>query len=139
MPVIDPKGAFGTTNCRQTVEAAVARLEESKKGEIKDYKAKVFYQPTLEVLSDFCRQDERFAEAVLQNEGSFCDCLSAVSKGVGSAVSDLDVYRKAVQYYLPDAQITMQMSIYLGAEEKQSPAPEAPKKRGYMILNFLDF
>ena len=139
MPVLDPKGAFSAKNCRQTVEAALERLEQTSKSEIKDHKAKVFYQPTLEVLSDFCRQDERFAEAVLQKEGTFRDCLAAVSKGVGSAVSDLDVYRKAVQYYLPDAQITMQLSIYLGAGEKQAPAPEASKKRGYMTLNLLDF
>ena len=65
-----------------------------------------------EALKDFSRQDAEFAQAIVQG-GSFADCMKAVAKGVGTAISDLDAYKKAVQFYFPGAKIRMQLFIDL--------------------------
>ena len=139
MAVLDAKGIFRNNNDQVKIDAAIAKLEEIKKSDLKDTKAKVFFQPTLEVLIDFCQQDVRFADAVLRDGKSLLECLAQIAKGSGSSISDLDVYRKAVQYYLPDAQIFMQLSIFLGSDVKADAAPEPVKKKPSMILNLLDF
>ena len=55
--------------------------------------------------------------------GSFADCMTAVAKGVGSAISDVDAYKKAVQFYMPGADIVVQMQIRTAAAPKeQAPA-----------------
>ena len=139
MAILDTKGIFRNNNDQVKIDAAIAKLEETKKRDLKDTKAKVFFQPTLEVLIDFCQQDVRFADAVLRDGKSLPDCLAQIAKGAGSSISDLDVYRKAVQYYLPDAQISMQLSIFFGSDVKPEAAPEPVKKKPSMILNLLDF
>lgn len=63
-------------------------------------------------LEDFCRQDEEFAQAVAQG-GSFADCMKAVAKNCGSSISDLEAYRRAVQFYFPGAEIHMSMTVDL--------------------------
>lgn len=46
-----------------------------------------------DALLEFCRQNEEFAQAVVQG-GAFPDCMAAVAKGVGSSISDLEAYRR---------------------------------------------
>ncbi len=86
-----------------------------------------------ETLKDFCRQDEEFAQAVVQG-GSFDKCMETVAKGVGSSISDLEAYKRAVQFYFPGAEIRMSMSIDLiGAA-----ADPAEEPRG-VVLDLTDF
>lgn len=87
------------------------------------------------MLNDFCMQEPEFAQAVVQG-GSIKECMNAVAKGVGSSISDLDAYKKAVQFFFPGAEIRMQLSIDLiGAAagepdpvEKASSVPVAEEK-----------
>ena len=139
MAVLKADGRFENLADRETVEAAIEKLQQTKKGDLKDLKAKVFFAPTLEVLIDFCQQDVRFARAVLKEDKNLVDCLAGIAKGVGSACSDLDVYRKAVQYWLSDAEISMQLSIYFTSEEKTDDATKTGFARSAMVLNLLDF
>lgn len=94
----------------------------------------VMKKPVHDALVDFCRQDNEFAQAVYQG-GSFKDCMTAVAKDAGSALSDLEAYRRAVQFYFPGADIRMQMRINLCAsvEEDEEPAPTKP-----VILDLFD-
>ena len=39
--------------------------------------------------------------------------MAAVEKGVGNSISDMDAYRKAVQFYFKGAEIRMVMEIDL--------------------------
>ena len=68
------------------------------------------------------RTDERhhgYAQAVAQG-GSFKDCMDAVAMGVGQSISDLDAYKKAVQFYFPGAEIRMSMTVDLvGAADRR--------------------
>ena len=90
-------------------------------------------------LSQFCRQDDEFSQAVVQG-GSFPECMKAVAKGVGSSISDLDAYKKAVQFYFPGAEISMQMTIDLiGAAGIEDSALTVPEESKSMVLDLLDF
>ena len=117
-------------------ELAIQKLEKERK-ELKHGSAKVdaMKQAVHDALAEFCRQDEEFAQAVLQG-GSFTDCMTAVAAGVGKSISDLDAYRKAVQYYFPGADIRFQMQINLCAsvEDGPDPAPERPDRPKMLSL-----
>lgn len=107
-------------------------LSESKSA---DRRITVMQTPVHDALVEFCRQDEEFAQAVLQGE-SFEGCMKAVAKGVGSALSDLEAYRRAVQYYFPGADIRMQMTVDLCASVRTNE-PE-PEKKPAVVLDLFD-
>ena len=115
------------------LEKALEKLDP--KG-INGQKEKVMAGPVAEVLKDFCRQDEEFAQAVAQG-GSFKDCMTAVAKGVGGHISDLDAYKRAVRFFFPGADIRVQMSIDLIGDAAMEE-PTAKKSTG-IVLNLEDF
>ena len=88
-------------------------------------------------LEDFCRQDEEFAQAVAQG-GSFNDCMEAVAKGVGSSISDLEAYRRAVQFYFPGAEIRCEMTVDLIGKADEGRGPAAAGGKG-VVLDLTDF
>jgi len=95
-----------------------------------------------DTLVEFCRQDDEFAQAVVQG-GEFAQCMKAVASGVGSSISDLEAYRKAVQFYFPGAEIRMTMTIDLvgaaaGKEDYQPKHAAAGKPEG-LVLDFTKF
>jgi len=67
-------------------------------------------------LESFCRQEEEFAQAVVQG-GSFADCMAAVAKGVGTSLSDKEAYRRAAAFYFRGADVKMEPKILLAPEE----------------------
>lgn len=76
---------------------ALDRLEkELKDGKAVDRHSGVMAEPVSEALKEFCRQEDEFAQAMVQG-GKFADCMKAVSKGVSSALSDLEAYRRAAR------------------------------------------
>lgn len=118
------------------LERALNRLKEEKdEGKKLNKYAGVMAEPVKKQLEDFCRQDEEFAQAVVQG-GSFKDCMAAVTKSlVGNGLSDLEAYQRAVRFYFPGARVKMQMSVDLvgdAAQEEQVP------KKG-MVLDLADF
>lgn len=79
---------------------------------VKGHKAGAMKEAVRKALESFINQDDEFAQAVAQG-GSFADCMASVEKGVGNAISDVDAYRKAVQFYFKGAEIRMVMEIDL--------------------------
>lgn len=113
-------------------ERSVEKLDaEYKSGKFDRY-ANVMKSAVRDALKDFCRQDEEFAQAVVQG-GSFEDCMKAVAKGCDSGLSDLEAYRRAVQFYFDGAKVEFQMKITL------TPAAVAPASEQGILLNFEDF
>ena len=112
---------------------AVLKLDaEAKKGSYDKYAA-AMKSAVLKALKDFVKQDAEFAQAVVQG-GTFEDCMKAVAKGCGSSISDLDAYKKAVQFYFPAAQIRMTMTIVLiGAAAGKSAAQEPEQPKGVIL------
>ena len=73
----------------------------------------VICEPVRKCLKDFCEQNGEFAQAVAQG-GSFENCIKEISKGIGQACSDLEVYKRAVQFYFKGADVHMQLTVDLG-------------------------
>ena len=71
--------------------------------------------------------------------------MTTVAKGVGGHISDLEAYKKAVQFYFPGAEIRMQMTIDLiGAAAAKEREPYTPKhastaKPEGIVLDFTEF
>lgn len=108
---------------------AVNKLTAEQKA-VSDRREKIMAPAVLETLKTFCLQDQEFAQAVVQG-GTFAACMKAVATGVGSSISDLDAYKRAVQFYFPGAQIRMQMTIDLVGNAGE---PESPKNEGESIV-----
>ena len=114
--------------------AAAKLAKEIKSGEY-DKHAAVMKDAVAEALDVFCRQDEEFAQAVVQG-GTFKDCMKAVAKNCGSALSDLEAYRRAVAFYFPGADVQFHMTVNLTASVDQ----DAPDENSHaVILDLEDF
>ena len=90
---------------------AVKKLTDGKKA-VSGQKQKAMASAVCAALKDFCLQNEEFAQAVVEG-GSLADCMNAVESGVGNSISDLDAYKKAVNFFFAGARIKMQMTIDL--------------------------
>lgn len=64
-----------------------------------------------DALIQFCEQEPEFNQAIEQSGKTFNDCLDEISKGVGQSISDIEVYRRAVKFYFPTADIHFEMRI----------------------------
>ena len=68
-------------------ERARQKLEEEQKAGKYDRYAAAMKGAVCEALVGFCRQDGEFAQAVVQG-GTFEDCMKAVAKNCGNAISE---------------------------------------------------
>ena len=124
-----------------TMESSAAKAVEKLEFEKKRFTDNAKKQPQLwkenlmapavfAALKGFCQQNEAFAKAVTQGK-AFPECLSFIAKGSGNALSDLDAYKKAVEFYLPGATVTMQLAIEL-------PGDAPAKSEAPLVLNLMD-
>ena len=121
-------------------ELAIEKLrKEYKEGKYDKYAA-AMKKDVLQAMEEFCRQDGEFAQAVYQG-GCFAECMAAVAKNCGSSISDLEAYRRAVQFYFKGADIRFRMEINLCAEvEKDAGITEAEQsKAGRVALDLSSF
>ena len=94
----------------------------------------------MDALLNFARQEEEFAQAIVQG-GSFTDCMHAVCKGVGTSISDLEVYKRAANFYFPGCDIRFEMTIDLAGAAAAADPGEKPEKsgKGGLVLDLADF
>lgn len=123
------------------LEEALKKLDKTK--DIKGNRERLMAPAVAAALRDFCRQDAEFAQAVAQG-GSLQDCMTAVAKGVGGSLSDLEAYKRAVQFYFPGADVRMQLTIDLVGDADKDPgrpmaAPTDEGKGTGIVLNLEDF
>lgn len=111
---------------------ALERLEKEYAG-VTGQKAAVMKKLVREALESFIRQDDEFAQAVVQG-GSFKECMDAVAKGVDKSISDIEAYRKAVQFYFKGAEVQVTMEIDL-CPNRVKDKPSGGRK----ILDLADF
>ena len=109
------------------LDQALNKLAETVSGQ----KENAMAPSVREALTDFCRQDAEFAQAVAQG-GSFC--MAAVAKGVGGSIPDLEAYRRAVRFYFKGADVHFHMELDLCPA-----AEEAPRSAQKKILDIADF
>ena len=125
------------------LEEAIAKIEGGITA-VKGQKENVVKRPVADALISFCRQQEEFAQAVVQSEKTFADCVAHVLKGCGNALSDIEAYRKAVGFWFPGAVVDMVLTIRMS--EFEEPAKEAvpetvetPKKAKSQTIGNLEF
>lgn len=116
------------------VSKAIEKIEGGLSS-VKGQKESVVKRPVADALISFCRQQEEFAQAVVQSEKTFADCVAHVVKGCGSALSDIEAYRKAVEFWFPGAVVDMVLTIRMSEYEEPAKEavpealPEVPEKR----------
>ena len=127
-----------TTHTTTTVEfvdwraKAKEKLEEEDKLFKGSRAAKSVQSYVLRTLLSFVDQEPRFAEVVCNTQRTFSECCAAVVHNAGEVLSDLEAYRRAVQFYFPNAEISFTMGVKLtGAPpteaEMQAPATIKPE------------
>lgn len=99
-------------------DKAIEKTTAERK-EVKGQRESIMANPVLDMIHEFCIQSEDFARAVAEG-GTFAACMTAVAKGVGNSISDIEAYKKAVQFYFPGAEIQVQMRII--TEQKRENA-----------------
>lgn len=100
---------------QEKLAGAVRDKLTAERKDVKGQKESAVAPAVLDALCDFARQDAEFADAILQSSASFADCMAAVCKGVGSCLSDIEAYRRAVAFYFPGAGISVTMRVDLCA------------------------
>jgi len=118
------------------LRAELAKVQGAKEGAVK--------HAVMDALLNFAGQDEEFAQAIVQG-GSFADCIKAVCKGIGTSISDLEAYRRAVAFYFPGADVRFEMRIELapdgndGPPRASAPTERNEEKQSGMVIDLADF
>jgi hypothetical protein len=121
-------------------DAAAAKIAaelESFKGGMKEKAVSKFVAST---LTHFCGQNERCAETVYKTTRTLSECCAEIMDGCGNQISDIDVYRGAVQSYFPNADISFKMDIEIngdapGADELNRPSKKAVAEHRTRSMN----
>lgn len=119
----------------RAIEKLDKEFEEAKKSFGRA--AAVMAPDTKKALVSFIEQDEEFADAILQNSQTFGDCMKAVEKNCGSALSDFEAFKRAVQFYFPGAEIEYQMKLYVNPYELEDKK-KAEQKQNFKTLSLFD-
>ena len=97
----------------------------------------------LKTICKFCEQNAEFKQAIEQSNKSFADCLKATVKNAGTSIEDLEVYKRAVAFYFPGADIKCTMTLDLGDEgfsnNSETPTVSASGKLQLDLDSLLDF
>ena len=115
---------------------AVEKIESELKDFKGDQKGQVVKTYVANTLIEFCQKSSAFAEVVYRTKRTLSDAISDVMKGSGSAISDIEVYRKVAKFYFPNSEVEFQLKItvgekpdngYISKESKAEMKPQ-PKK-----------
>ena len=117
------------------VKEAKEKLAREHKAAKYDKYARIMKDGVKQMLVQFCEQSEVFAEKVAHGK-SFEECMKAVAKNCGNGLSDVDAYKRAVKFYMPEAKIRVHMEIFTGeAPERERPAAEPVRQDGIVDLS----
>ena len=119
-------------------EKLTAELKNVKLGK---YETEV-KNAVLRTICKFCEQNAEFKQAIEQSDKSFADCLKATVKGAGASLEDLEVYKRAVAFYFPGADIQCTMTLDLGDGGFSNSETSTDKDSGKLQLDLdslLDF
>ena len=97
----------------------------------------------LKTICKFCEQNAEFKQAIEQSKKPFADCLKATVKNAGISIEDLEVYKRAVAFYFPGADIKCTMTLDLGDEgfsnNSETPTGASGGKLQLDLDSLLDF
>lgn len=81
-------------------------------------------------LMEFAEQNDEFAQSIVQSDKKAYDCIEYTVEKSGSAISDLDICKKAAEFYFKGAKVNFIMQIDLGDGIKSNvsePVEEMPE------------
>ena len=120
-------------------EKLTAELKSAKLGN----KETAVKDAVLKTICKFCEQNAEFKQAIEQSSKPFADCLKATVKNAGTSIEDLEVYKRAVAFYFPGADIKCTMTLDLGDEgfsnNSETPTGSAGGKLQLDLDSLLDF
>ena len=93
-------------------EKAIEKINNELKEEMSG-KVGAIAPAVAEQLKSFCGQSPEFAAAVAEKAETLKDCCKKVLENVGDSISDAEVYKRAVKFYMPDADIDFGIKIVL--------------------------
>lgn len=94
----------------------------------------------LKTICKFCEQNDEFKQAIEQSNKPFVDCLKATVKNAGTSIEDLEVYKRAVAFYFPGADIKCTMTLDLGDDGFSNNEPASEEHKLSLDLDsLLDF
>ena len=93
------------------INKAIEKIEKEAKEFNGDRKAGAVSGGVKDALITFIRQSEEFAELVYKDSLTFGECCKNVVKDCGNSIADLEAYRRAVKFYMPDADISFEMKL----------------------------
>jgi hypothetical protein len=93
-------------------QQAIDKINEDPK--VTDRHYSIIRDGVVAALESFIKQDDEFAQAVVQG-GTTEEMFKSVGKKIGSktGVSDFEVYQSAVEFFFPGAKIEFHMTIDL--------------------------
>lgn len=118
-------------------EAKQKLKKEAAAGKFDQYAAEM-KPAVVKALEDFCRQSEVFAEEVAHGR-SFEECMKAVAAGVKGSISDLEAYKRAVKFYMKDAEIRFCMEITTDQSAAQKPEEQPGERPAAEIIDLSAF
>jgi len=120
------------------IKTAIAKLTDELASFKGDRHGEIVKSATAEVLMDFCNKSEEFAAIIAGTGKTFSDCIAQTVKGVGNGCPDVEIYRRAVQFYCPGADVKFSVTIELPGKPapKAEPVPEKPARSGKLINIF---
>lgn len=107
-------------------------------GKIKGAKQEAIASSVASALTDFCNQEEEFEQAIVQSGKTFQQCLDECVKNVSSAISDLEVYRRAVKFYFSTATVNFVMNIDLSGNNGAKPISMTETKNDVLSISLDD-
>lgn len=81
-----------------------------------------------DTLLVFIEENAEFATAIANSEKTLSECCTEITKDAEQYLSDIEVYKRAVKFYLPDADIKCEMRVVL---------PDEGKKFNLSLENFI--
>ena len=106
---------------------AAEKLRREMKSKNITEQATMIQDKVAEALDNFCKQESKLAEAIINSKKTFAECCENILRDTKSEryISDLKAYSRAVEFYLEGATVEFNMKIKL--------------KDGGSIISLMDF
>lgn len=121
------------------IQRAISRLTDELAQVKGDRYVEVTKNSVAEALMDCCNKSEAFAAVVADSPHTLSECMASICKGLGSSISDIELFRRAVQFYFPTANVCFDVTITMPSEAKpETSATESKQPAPSKIINIFD-
>lgn len=127
------------------IQQALDKIDRQTRNVKLSPKANAVKTAVADVLRSFCEQNSEFAQAVVQSGKTVGDCIEYTVSECGNSISDIDVFRRAAEYFFAGATVRFEMILDIGdggfsntpAEKAAEQLSPAPAKRLRLSLDEL--